>query len=111
MKQLSNFIKIGIMASLFTACGSSGTTANKANISADQVQTIILSDLKTKAKPAPAMPGINVPSIKVDTVGYPIGWKKTVIFNIDPKGAVVRNAAGQDILGITDDTVTNYGVD
>src|SRR5262245_60066029 len=39
---------------------------------------------------APAMPGVNVPAIKVDTVGYPAAWRKIAIFNVEPKGAVVK---------------------
>jgi hypothetical protein len=27
-----------------------------------------------KARPAPAQPGVNVPAIKVNTVGYPPEW-------------------------------------
>jgi endoglucanase len=46
------------------------------------------------AKPAPAMPGVNVPAIKVDTVGYPAAWKKIAIFNVEPKEARVVDEHG-----------------
>jgi len=38
---------------------------------------------------APAMPGVNVPAIKVDTVGYLPLWRKMAVFNKDPQGAVL----------------------
>jgi endoglucanase len=50
---------------------------------------------EAKGVPAPAMPGKNVPAIKVNTVGYPSAWKKIVVFNVDPTGAQVKDAAGK----------------
>src|SRR4051812_46009491 len=47
------------------------------------------------AEAAPAMPGKNVPAIKVDTVGYPPAWRKLAIFNVAPVGAVVKDEAGK----------------
>ncbi len=44
---------------------------------------------------APATPGVNVPAIKVDTVGYPAGWRKLAVFNVAPEGAVVKDAEGR----------------
>src|SRR4051812_36348605 len=44
---------------------------------------------------APAMPGKNVPAIKVDTVGYATEWRKLAIFNVRPEGAVVKDEAGK----------------
>jgi len=44
------------------------------------------------------MPGVNVPAIKVDTVGYPVGWRKLAVFNVDPStsgGAVVQDESGR----------------
>lgn len=49
----------------------------------------------TKPVPAPAMPGKNVPAVKVNTVGYALGWRKLAIFNVEPKNAVVKDAAGK----------------
>jgi len=45
--------------------------------------------------PAPAMPGKNVPAIKIDTVGYPDTWRKIAVFNVEPKGAVVKDEKGR----------------
>ena len=41
------------------------------------------------------MPGVNVPAIKVDTVGYPSHWRKIAVFNIEPKAALIRDQAGK----------------
>ena len=43
----------------------------------------------------PATPGVNVPAIKVDTVGYPRHWQKLAVFNVDPKGARIVDEAGR----------------
>jgi endoglucanase len=50
---------------------------------------------KGKPLPVPAMPGKNVSAIKVNTVGYATGWKKIAVFNVDPKGAVVKASSGR----------------
>jgi endoglucanase len=60
---------------------------------------------------APAMPGKNVPAIKVDTVGYPTGWRKLAIFNVPPTGAVVKDAGGHTVLVIEAGDVVDKGVD
>ncbi len=57
------------------------------------------------------MPGINVPAIKVDTVGYPSSWPKLAIFNIEPKGALVRNEAGQAAYAFRAQDVRPHGRD
>jgi hypothetical protein len=54
-----------------------------------------VASLFKPAAGAPAMPGVNVPAIKVDTVGYPVGWRKLAIFNVEPSGALLRDAQGQ----------------
>ena len=41
------------------------------------------------------MPGVNVPAIKVNTVGYPPDWAKLAVFNVPPEGAVVRAVGGE----------------
>jgi endoglucanase len=46
------------------------------------------------ARAAPAVPGKNVAAIKVDTVGYPLDWRKLAMLNVAPNGAVVKDAAG-----------------
>lgn len=38
---------------------------------------------------APAEPGKNVPAVKIDTVGFPMAWKKKVVSNVAPKKAVL----------------------
>lgn len=57
------------------------------------------------------MPGVNVPAIKVDTVGYPIGWRKIAVFNVEPRGALVRNAAGKVAYSFRDADLKSLGVD
>jgi endoglucanase len=54
----------------------------------------------TLVAPAPAMPGKNVPAIKVNTLGYPWNWEKMAVFNVKPeKGkAVVKHADGKTAL-------------
>ncbi len=59
----------------------------------------------------PALPGVNVPAIKVDTVGYPSAWRKLAMFNIDPKGAVVRDAAGKVAYTFRAQDIHDRGVD
>ena len=39
------------------------------------------------------MPGQNVSAIKVDTVGYPSGWTKLAVFNVDLACAGMARAA------------------
>jgi endoglucanase len=60
---------------------------------------------------APAMPGKNVPAIKVDTVGYPTDWRKLAIFNVPPSGAVVKDEAGKVVLSIEAADIVDKGVD
>jgi endoglucanase len=61
--------------------------------------------------PAPAIPGKNVPAIKIDTVGYPTKWKKLAVFNLEPRGAVVRDASGNTVYSIPDGSIESRGVD
>jgi endoglucanase len=73
-----------------------------------------LPELRTKhiePHPAPAMPGQNVSAIKVDTVGYPTSWTKLAVFNVEPRGAVVRDAAGKAVYSIPDGGMKKFGVD
>lgn len=60
---------------------------------------------------APAQPGKNVPAIKVDTVGYPLKWRKVAIFNVPPSGAVIKNEAGQVKYTFKPEDIANKGVD
>jgi endoglucanase len=61
---------------------------------------------------APAMPGVNVPAIKVNTVGYEPSWRKIVVFNVDPAGATVEDAAdGRTVMTIGPAQVSRRGID
>lgn len=75
------------------------------------VKTVALGKTSGPGVPAPAMPGVNVPAIKVDTVGFPVGWRKVVVFNVPPVGAEVRDAAGQVVLVVDAARVREVGVD
>ncbi len=66
---------------------------------------------QVKAVASPAMPGVNVPAVKVNTVGYPTGWRKLAIFNVEPKAPLVRDAQGRVVLEIAADNVEARGVD
>jgi endoglucanase len=44
---------------------------------------------------SPAMPGVNVPAVKVDTVGWPNGAQKMAILNVEPAGFQVLDSAGR----------------
>jgi endoglucanase len=74
-----------------------------------------LAELRTKKEiephPAPAMPGQNVSAIKVDTIGYPAGWTKLAVFNVEPRGAVIRDASGKAVYTMTDASSKKLGVD
>lgn len=60
---------------------------------------------------APAVPGKNVPAIKVDTVGYPVGWPKIVVFNVDPAGAVVKDERGKTVVTVAAAAISPRGLD
>jgi endoglucanase len=98
-----------VWAVLLAACGS---TAACAPATPHDGKTVVLGKAKPAGKPAPAMPGVNVPAIKVDTVGYPGGWRKVAIWNLEPKNPVVKDAAtGKVVLQIPQSAVTAKGVD
>lgn len=66
----------------------------------------------TKASaPAPAMPGKNVPAIKVNTVGYPTEWNKIAIFNVPPENAVVKDMDGETVMRIGASQIDERGID
>jgi endoglucanase len=60
---------------------------------------------------APAMPGVNVPAIKVDTVGYPVAWRKIAIFNVEPRGAVVKAEDGSVAYTFAKEEISARGKD
>lgn len=109
MRKMKQIITIGLMATLAGACGSTAPvgTSNQQT----QVATVNLGDVKTVAKTNPAQPGVNVPVIKVNTVGYATDWKKMVIFNVDPAGAVVKDESGKVVLKIAADKIYHFGFD
>ncbi len=64
------------------------------------------------ARAAPAMPGINVPAIKVNTVGYERSWRKIAIFNVEPRRAVVQDArTGQVVRELGGSEIVARGID
>lgn len=67
---------------------------------------------ETQGTPAPAMPGVNVPTIKVDTVGYPWDWRKLAVFNVEPKAPTVVTEPGGEVVATLDaSAVDARGVD
>ncbi|MBN2530782.1 MAG: glycoside hydrolase family 9 protein [Deltaproteobacteria bacterium] len=108
MKKMKKLLKLGLVATMVGACG--GTPTGNQN-KQTQVATVDLGSVQTVAKTNPAQPGVNVPVIKVNTVGYALDWSKMVIFNVDPTGAVVKDEAGNVALKITADKISKYGLD
>jgi endoglucanase len=74
-------------------------------------QTVVLGKAVFAGVAAPAMPGRNVPAIKVDTVGYPTGWRKLAIWNVEPTNPVVRDGKGKVVLRLTADLIVARGID
>jgi endoglucanase len=74
-------------------------------------KTVVLGKAHAAGKPAPAMPGVNVPAIKVDTVGYPGSWRKVAIWNVEPKNAVVKDASGKVVLKVPASAISAKGLD
>src|SRR5436190_15092491 len=88
--------RVLVLAALAAGCAASaGTSSGSAPApvgNSSKLKVVSLGGAgKTQGAPAPAQPGKNVPAIKVDTVGYEVGWKKIVIFNIEPRNAVVSD--------------------
>jgi endoglucanase len=61
--------------------------------------------------PAPAMPGKNVPAIKVNTVGYFPAWTKIAIFNLEPKNVAVKTEEGQTVYKMDSKNIRSFGKD
>lgn len=72
---------LGLVFALLCGAGLSLTACRKRQ--ADATATPSPSGGEAP-KAAPAMPGVNVEAIKVDTVGYPVGWQKVAILNFEP---------------------------
>lgn len=81
------------LLSSFALCAACSTSS----VSADANIATVALGKQADALAAPAVPGVNVPAIKVDTVGYPSSWPKVVIFNVDPAGAQLFDANGQAV--------------
>lgn len=96
---------------LHLGCSSSGAQKKPSQ----PIPTVVLTQAAVRAKrgtPAPAMPGKNVPAIKVNTVGYERGWRKLAIFNVEPKNAVVLDpATGKAVYTIPADRIVARGLD
>jgi endoglucanase len=77
------------------------------------LKTVVVSQAtKKKGVAAPAVPGKNVPAIKVNTVGYQADWRKIAIFNVEPKKAVVKDAkSGKTVLEIGPKQIVAKGLD
>ncbi len=89
------------------ACSSSAPTP------ADTTppKTVVLGTAKGTATPAPAVPGVNVPAIKVDTVGYPTKWAKIAILNVEASSVEVVDERGVVVATIGADHIAARGVD
>jgi endoglucanase len=92
-----------------TAAAALGCTSQPA--SSGGGKTVVLGKGRGPGVAAPATPGKSVPAIKVDTVGYPTRWRKIVVFNVDPIGAVVKDSSGREVLTIDEARVRRFGDD
>ncbi len=101
---------LGVVAGA-SGCGGATASGTVQPPTSDGIRTVELGLPQTQGTAAPAAPGRNVPTIKINTVGYPTDWQKLAIFNIDPKGAVVKNDAGQVALSLDGVPVANKGID
>jgi len=101
---------VALTFSAAVACSGAPRGASQSR-AGDGMKTVVLGRESIKGTPSPAVPGKNVPAIKVDTVGYPVGWRKIVVFNVAPAGAVVKNAAGKVVVTIDAKRVSERGVD
>ena len=81
--------------------------------SAPALKTVSLGHASLKkGVPAPALPGKNVPAIKVNTVGYEAPWRKVVIFNIEPKNVVVKDVeSDKKVLSVAQGKIKSFGLD
>lgn len=88
------------MVSLLVVAGCGPLTS--ADHGQDPTRTVYLGQTTHAGNPAPAMPGVNVPTIKVDTVGYPSGWRKLAIFNVEPTAPTVVSEPGGEVVATLD---------
>lgn len=71
--------------------------------------TVVLGKGAGGGVAAPAMPGVNVPAVKVDTVGYPTTWRKIAVVNVEPKDVRVVNDGNEVVL--RPKTIAARGID
>ena len=109
MRRTGKLFMLG--AAMYLVCGCGGAGVAQHGSRQTEVATVNLGGSKRTPQTNPAQAGVNVPVIKVNTVGYASDWKKMVVFNVDPKGAVVKDAAGDVALKITDDMISHFGLD
>src|SRR6266540_3376284 len=109
-KATSARLRGGAALALVAACGSTAATGCSAAPKHD-AKTVVLGKARAAGRPAPAMPGVNVPAIKVDTVGYPGTWRKVAIWNVEPKNPVVKDASGKVGLQIPQSAIASKGLD
>lgn len=88
------------------ACDNKSTTATAPTAKAAQE-----SFTPTPGNHRPAEPGVNVPAIKVDTVGYPSKWAKMAVFNVEPKDAVVKTESGEVAYSFKPEDIEDRGRD
>jgi len=104
----SSRLRRSAAVALAAACGCTmGCSATPKH----DAKTVVLGKARPAGKPAPAMPGVNVPAIKVDTVGYPGSWRKIAIWNVEPRNPVVKDASGKVVLQIPQSAISSRGVD
>ena len=60
---------------------------------------------------ASAAPPESIPAIKVNTVGYPSGWRKIGIFNVEPIDPLVREVGGEVVLRLGRKQIIQQGMD
>jgi endoglucanase len=96
-------------AAVVGAGACAGVSGPKSNSSS--VKTVELSQFRGDRKAAPAVPGKNVPAIKVNTVGYPTAWPKLAVFNLEPKGATLKDAGGKVVWTASEKDITDKGLD
>ncbi len=104
-------VSIVVFGLLGVACGGASSTAGGTSGETDSIKTVVLGGTSGVGSPAPAMPGVNVPAIKVNTVGYPADWRKVAVFNVEPSGVKVVSTNGGKTFDIGADKVAEKGVD
>lgn len=63
--------------------------------------------------PAPAQPGVNVEAVKVNTVGYPVGWVKLAVLNVEPTDVHLESAdrPGESVHTVSAERIVAKGID